>query len=76
MTRSDATAAHQAAHRGNKLAMKWLIDAGADLFATTASGWLPIHNALKIQSPAYRSDPGFAAWLCNQMRHPPVAHQV
>ena len=38
---------HQAAHIGSKTACDLLIAAGADIFAETRSGWLPVHVACR-----------------------------
>jgi len=63
-TDSRATAAHQVAYRGSKVAMEKLIAAGGGLFNGTRSGWLPLHNAHNACS----TDPSFALWLLGEMR--------
>jgi len=72
MTRSNATVAHQAAFRGNEYVMEKLIETGVDLFAKTVSDWLPLHNALKFDAPAYKSgqqhSSRFAKYLLGRMR--------
>ena len=65
---SFSTALHEAAYRGNPITMKKLISDGADLFAKTRSGWLPIHSALLPKAPAYDDEQSNATWLLAQMK--------
>lgn len=63
---SWARVAHQAAYRGNKLALSKLLGCGVSMFAETRSGWLPIHNACRRAAPGCHV-PGFIEWLLTLM---------
>jgi ankyrin repeat protein len=43
---NDSTPLHVGAHRGSVEIIRRLLERGADVTATTKSGWLPIHNAI------------------------------
>ena len=47
---SRTTALHRAADLGNLRAMEMLIAAGADMFAESRRGWLPMHVALRKEA--------------------------
>ena len=61
-----ATPLHQACWRGSRPAIQALLDAGADPFAKTRGGSLPIHNTCRRQSPAY-VDTTIVLWMIDQM---------
>ena len=61
-----ATPLHQACWRGSRPAIQALLDAGADPFAETAGGNLPIHNTCRRSAPAY-TEPTIVLWMLDQM---------
>ena len=61
-----ATPLHQACWRGSRPAIQGLLDAGADPFAKTCGGFLPIHNICCRRAPAY-TDTTIVLWMIDRM---------
>ena len=61
-----ATPLHQACWRGSRPAIQGLLDAGADPFASTRGGILPIHHTCCRRAPAY-IDTTIMPWMIDRM---------
>ena len=66
LSKTWATPLHQACWRGSRPAIQGLLDAGADPFAKTCGGFLPIHNMCCRRAPAH-TDTTILLWMIDRM---------